>query len=64
MVINVFLAGMILASVINKDLDMGRGDMLFGIGMLMITLIICLAVGYITPTAMRIKTAIRACTAS
>ena len=28
MVMNVFLAGMILSSVINKDLDMTKGDML------------------------------------
>ena len=55
LVMNVFLAGMILSSVINKDLDMTKGDMLFGIGMLAITQLICLAVGYITPAAMRIK---------
>ena len=42
MVINVFLAGMILASVMNKELSMDKGDMLFGIAM-------------ITPAAMRIK---------
>ncbi|MDY4143906.1 MAG: AEC family transporter [Oscillospiraceae bacterium] len=55
MVMNVFLAGMILSSVINKDLDMTKGDMLFGIGMLTVMQLICLAVGYITPAAMRIK---------
>lgn len=55
MVLNVFLAGMILSSVINKDLDMTKGDMLFGIGMLTVMQLICLAVGYITPAAMRIK---------
>lgn len=55
MVMNVFLAGMILSSVINKDLDMTKGDMLFGIGMLAVMQLICLAVGYITPAAMRIK---------
>ncbi len=55
MVMNVFLVGIILSSVINKDLDMSRGDMLFGIAMLSIAQIVCLAVGYITPAAMRIK---------
>lgn len=55
MVLNVFLAGMILSSVINKDLDMTKGDMLFGIGMLTVMQLICLAVGYITPAAMRIN---------
>lgn len=55
MVMNVFLAGMILSSVINKDLDMTKGDMLFGIGVLTVMQLICLAVGYITPAAMRIK---------
>ena len=55
MVMNVFLAGMILSSVINKDLNMTKGDMLFGIGMLTVMQLICLAVGYITPAAMRIK---------
>lgn len=55
MVMNVFLAGMILSSVINKDLDMTKGDMLFGIGMLTVMQLICLAIGYITPAAMRIN---------
>ena len=55
MVMNVFLAGTILSSVINKDLGLTRGDMLFGIAMLSIAQLICLAVGYMTPTAMRIK---------
>ena len=36
MVINVFLAGMILASVMNKELSMSKGDMLFGIAMLFV----------------------------
>ncbi len=55
MVMNVFVAGMILSSVINKDLGMTRGDMLFGVGMLTIAQLICLAVGYMTPALMRIK---------
>lgn len=55
MVMNVFLAGMILSSVMNKDLDMSKGEMFFGIGMLCLMQVICLLVGYITPTAMRIK---------
>ena len=55
MVMNVFVAGMILSSVINKDLGMTRGDMLFGVGMLTIAQLICLAVGCITPTVMRIR---------
>ena len=55
MVINVFLAGMILASVMNKELSMDKGDMLFGIAMLFVMQIVCFAVGMITPAAMRIK---------
>lgn len=55
MVINVFLAGMILASVMNKELSMSKGDMLFGIAMLFVMQIVCFAVGMITPAAMRIK---------
>lgn len=55
MVMNVFVAGMILSSVINKDLGMTKGEMLFGIGMLMLMQIICLIVGYLTPTVLRIK---------
>ena len=55
MVINVFLAGMILASVMNKELSMSKGDMLFGIAMLFVMQIVCFAIGMITPAAMRIK---------
>ena len=40
MVINVFLAGMILASVMNKELSMDKGDMLFGIAMLFVMQIV------------------------
>ena len=55
MVINVFLAGMILASVMNKELSMSKGDMLFGIAVLFGLQFVCCAVGMITAAAMRLK---------
>lgn len=45
LVINIFLVGLILSSVINKDLGLSRADMLFCLGMLTIMQLICLAVG-------------------
>lgn len=54
-VINVLLAGMILASVMNKELAMTRSDVLFGIAMLTLMNIISMVLGYITPSLFGIK---------
>lgn len=55
LVINVFLAGMILSSVINKQLEMSGSDVAFGIGMLTLMSLISLGIGFITPSALRFK---------
>lgn len=54
-VINVLLAGMILSSVINKQMSMVKADVIFGIGMLTLMMLISMAIAYITPSALRIK---------
>lgn len=54
-VINVLLAGMILSSVINKQMSMAKADVIFGIGMLTLMMLISMAIAYITPSALRIK---------
>ena len=54
-VINVLLAGMILSSVVNKQMSMAKADVLFGIGMLTLMMLISMAVAYIAPSALRIK---------
>lgn len=55
LVINVFLAGMILSSVINKQLEMSGSDVAFGIGMLTLMSLISLGIGFITPSVLRFK---------
>lgn len=55
LVINVFLAGMILSSVINKQLDMSGGDLAFGIGMLTVMSLISLGLGFLTTTIPSLK---------
>ncbi len=55
LVINVFLAGMILSSVINKQLEMSGSDVAFGIGMLTLMSLISLGIGIITPSVLRFK---------
>lgn len=45
LVINILLVGLILGSVINKDLGMSRSDMLFCLGMMTIMQVLCLAIG-------------------
>ena len=55
LVINVFLAGMILSSVINKKLEMTGGDVAFGLLMLTLSMLICVGIGWLSPTLLRIK---------
>ena len=55
LVINVFLAGMILSSVINKKLEMTGGDVAFGLLMMTLSMLICLGLGWLSPTLLRIK---------
>lgn len=55
LVINVFLAGMILSSVINKKLEMTGGDIAFGLLMMTLSMLICLGLGWLSPTLLRIK---------
>lgn len=45
LVINILLVGLILGSVINKDLGMSRSDMLFCLGMMTIMQVLCLVIG-------------------
>ena len=55
LVINVFLAGMILSSVINKKLEMTGGDIAFGLLMMTLSMLICVGIGWLSPTLLRIK---------
>lgn len=55
LVINVFLAGMILSSVINKKLEMTGGDIAFGLLMMTLSMLICLGLGWLSPALLRIK---------
>lgn len=55
LVINVFLAGMILSSVINKKLEMSGGDVAMGILMMTLSTLICIGIGWISPRLLRIK---------
>ena len=55
LVINVFLAGMILSSVINKKLEMTGGDIAFGLLMMTLSMLICLGLGWLSPKLLRIK---------
>ena len=55
LVINVFLAGMILSSVINKKLEMTGGDVAFGLLMMTLSMLICVGIGWLSPTLLRIK---------
>lgn len=55
LVINVFLAGMILSSVINKDLEMSGGDIALGVLMMTISTLICIGIGWLSPGLLRIK---------
>ena len=55
LVINVFLAGMILSSVINKKLEMTGGDVAYGLLMMTLSMLICVGIGWLSPTLLRIK---------
>lgn len=55
LIINVFLVGMILSSVINKEMDMSGKDTAIGFLMMIVSMAICLGIGMISPRLLRIK---------
>lgn len=55
LVINFFLVGLILSSVINKELDMSGRETAFGFLMMVIMMSICFGIGMLTPKILRIK---------
>lgn len=56
LVMNVFLAATILNSVINKELSMTGGEIVFAIGMSTLAMLISIGIAYITPIIFGIKT--------
>ena len=54
-VMNLFLVAMILSSVINKDMELSGSEALTGFLMLTLMVLICLGIGFISPTVLRIK---------
>ncbi len=56
LVMNVFLAATILNSVINKELSMTGGEIVFAIGMSTLAMLISIGIAYITPFILGIKT--------
>lgn len=55
LVMNVFLTATILNSVINKELSMTGGEIVFAIAMSTLAMLISLGIAYITPTILGIK---------
>lgn len=55
LVINVLLAGMILSSVINKELEMSGSDIALGILMMTVSTLISIGIGWLSPGLLRIK---------
>lgn len=55
LVMNVFLAATILDSVINKELSMTGGEIVFAIAMSTLAVLISIGIAYITPTILGIK---------
>ncbi len=55
LVINFFLVGMILSSVINKKLEMSGGDIAFGLLMMTLSMLVCLCIGWLAPTLLGLK---------
>lgn len=55
LVINFFLVGMILSSVINKDMELTGAEALTGFLMLALMMLICFAIAWISPGVLRIK---------
>ena len=55
LVINFFLVGMILSSVINKEMELTGAEALTGFLMLALMMLICFAIAWISPGALRIK---------
>lgn len=56
LVINFFLVGLILSSVVNKESDMTGRELAFSLGLWFIMIAISLTVGWLTPRIFRIKT--------
>lgn len=55
LVINFFLVGMILSSVINKEMELTGAEALTGFLMLALMMLICFAIAWISPGVLRIK---------
>lgn len=55
LVINFFLVGMILSSVINKEMELTGSEALTGFLMLALMMLICFAIAWISPGVLRIK---------
>lgn len=55
LVLNFFLVGLILSSVINKELDMSGRETAFGFLMMVIMMSICFGIGMLAPKILRIK---------
>ncbi len=55
LVINVFLVGLILSSVINKELDMSGREAAFGFAMMVVMMGICVCMGMLAPKILGIK---------
>ena len=55
LVINFFLVGMILSSVINKEMELTGAEALTGFLMLALMMLICFAIAWISPSVLRIK---------
>ena len=55
LVINFFLVGMILSSVMNKEMELTGAEALTGFLMLALMMLICFAIAWISPGVLRIK---------
>lgn len=55
LVINVLLPAFILSSVINKQLDLSRGEVAYGLLMMIVMMLICVAIGMLMPRVLGIK---------
>ena len=55
LVINFFLVGLILSSVVNKEFDMTGRELLFSLGLWFVMIAISVTVGWLTPRLFRMK---------
>lgn len=55
LVINFFLVGLILSSVVNKESDMTGGELFFSLGLWFVMIAISIIVGWLTPRLFRMK---------